>query len=55
MTAHCDLCGDPAPQDEGTRAAEDASGLTICTRCLEDMLSETTVHARTALGGHHAR
>lgn len=34
----CDLCGEPAPACAMTDGAHEASGLTICTDCIEEML-----------------
>lgn len=36
--AACDLCGEGCPAHCQTNAASEASGLTICTICLEDMI-----------------
>lgn len=44
---HCDLCGDLTDPDPGAMAV---SGLTICPRCLEDMLDASTFDPRAEMG-----
>lgn len=42
----CDLCGDAAEADDFNATA----GMTICPRCLEDMLHASAFDARAEVG-----
>lgn len=42
----CELCSEPATADD----FNDAAGMVICPRCIEDMLDASTVNTRTAVG-----
>lgn len=48
--AHCELCGEPIPQEDVSVEAFEASGLLICTECLEATLDASTFNARTTMG-----
>jgi len=46
----CELCGEPIPQEDVSVEAFEASGLLICTDCLEATLDASTVNPRAEVG-----